>query len=390
LALVVVAAALIAAACGSTKGGSATASAQPTARASASAAATPTATTTAGAAARTTPPALALRRLAGTFNQPVFLTSPPGDPSTLLVVEKVGTVRVIRNGRLLSRPLLDLSGKVSGNNEQGLLSLAFDPNYAANGFFYVYYTDLSGFIRIVRYHVSSNPDVADPASAKVLLSISHPHTNHNGGQLQFGPTGLLYIGVGDGGSEGDPNNYGQNLGVRFAKILTLNVRLAHPKPVTYAYGLRNPWRFSFDKLTGALWIGDVGQDKWEEIDYLKRGTLPGTNFGWSYYEGDHVYKTQAIDRSRLRFPVFEYSHALGNAVVGGYVYRGSAIPGLRGWYLFADYGSGRTWAMNGPKGRARQISLGAGIAPVSSFGQDAAGNLYMLSLNGGVYQIVRK
>jgi glucose/arabinose dehydrogenase len=331
-----------------------------------------------------------LRRLAGSFNQPVFLTSPPGDTHTLVIVEKVGTVRVIRNGGLLSTPLLDDSGRVSTGGEQGLLSLAFDPLYATNGFFYVYYTDLHGYVRIVRYHVSSNPDVADPASATVLLSISHPHTNHNGGQLQFGPDGLLYIGVGDGGLEGDPNNYGQNLGVRFAKILTLNVRLAHPRPATYAYGLRNPWRFSFDRLSGALWIGDVGQDKWEEIDYLKRGTLPGTNFGWSYYEGDHVYKPQPIDRTRLRFPVFEYGHALGNAVVGGYVYRGSAIPGLRGWYLFADYGTGRTWAMNGPKGRARQISLGAGIAPVSSFGQDAAGNLYMLSLNGGVYEIVRK
>jgi hypothetical protein len=379
--------ATVATACGSSGGAAATIAAPSATGASIAAATTSPA---ASVAPRANPPALALRRLPGTFNQPVYLTSPPGDPTMLVVVEKVGTVRVIRNGRLLSTPFLDLSGKVSGNNEQGLLSLAFDPQYATNSFFYVYYTDLSGFVRIVRYRVGSNPDVADPASAIVLLSIYHPHTNHNRGQLQFGPDGLLYIGVGDGGQEGDPNNYGQNLHVRFAKVLTLNVRLAHPKPVTYAYGLRNPWRFSFDRLTGALWIGDVGQDKWEEIDYLKRGTSPGTNFGWSYYEGDHVYKSQAINRSRLRFPVFEYSHALGNAVVGGYVYRGSAIPALRGWYLFADYGSGRTWAMNGPKGRARQISLGAGIAPVSSFGQDAAGNLYMTSLGGGVYEIVRK
>jgi glucose/arabinose dehydrogenase len=386
LAVALSAAALAVAGCGSAKG---TATATPAPATAQTPAATAVATSPA-AAARANPPALALRRLPGTFNQPVYLTSPPGDPTMLVVVEKVGTVRVIRGGRSLSTPFLDLSGKVSGNNEQGLLSLAFDPNYASNGFFYVYYTDLSGFIRIVRYHVSSNPDVADTAGATVLLSISHPYTNHNGGQLQFGPDGLLYIGVGDGGQEGDPNNYGQNRHVLFAKILTLNVRLAHPKPVTYAYGLRNPWRFSFDKLSGALWIGDVGQDKWEEIDYLSRGAAPGTNFGWSYYEGDHVYKPQAINRARLRFPVFEYSHALGNAVVGGYVYRGSAIPALHGWYLFADYGSGRTWAMNGPQGRARQISLGAGIAPVSSFGQDAAGNLYMTSLGGGVYEIVRK
>ena len=384
---VVLVAALAVAGCGSAKGMAATTA---PAAAQASAATAPATSTAAAPASRANPPALALRRLPGAFNQPIYLTSPPGDPTTLVVVEKVGTVRVIRNGSLLSNPFLDLSGKVSGNNEQGLLSLAFDPNYATNGFFYVYYTDLHEYVRVARYHISSNPDVADPASATVLLSIYHPHSNHNGGQLQFGPDGLLYIGVGDGGLEGDPNNYGQNLHVRFAKILTLNVRVAHPKPVTYAYGLRNPWRFSFDRLTGALWIGDVGQDKWEEIDYLKRGTSPGTNFGWSYYEGDHVYKPQAIDRARLRFPVFEYSHALGNAVIGGYVYRGSAIPALRGWYLFADYGSGRTWAMDGPRGQARQISLGAGIAPVSSFGQDAAGNLYMLSLGGGVYEIVRK
>ena len=382
-------AATVVAACGSAAGVTASTPAPVTPATTTSPTAVSGATRAAASpAARSNPPALALRRLAGSFNQPVYLTSPPGDLRMLVVVEKVGTVRVFRNGSLLARPFLDLSGRVSGANEQGLLSLVFDPRYATNGFFYVYYTDLHGYVRVARYHVSSDPNVADPASATVLLSIHHPYTNHNGGQLQFGPDGLLYIGVGDGGREGDPNKYGQNLHVHFAKILTLNVRLSHPDPVTFAYGLRNPWRFSFDKLTGALWIGDVGQDKWEEVDYLKPGSSPGANFGWSYYEGDHVYKPQAIDRKRLVFPVFEYSHALGNAVVGGYVYRGSAIAGLRGWYLFADYGSGRVWAMNGPKGRARQISLGTNIAPVSSFGQDAAGNLYLTNLNGGVYEIV--
>jgi glucose/arabinose dehydrogenase len=390
LAAVVLAAAAVMIACGSAGSVVASAPAPSTAAAATAAATTSASPVTTSAAPRANRPALALRRLPGAFNQPVYLTSPPGDPHLLVVVEKVGTVRVIRNGSLLAQPFLNLTGRVSGNTEQGLLSLAFDPQYSTNGFFYVYYTDLHGYVRVARYHVSTNPDVADPASATVLLSISHPHTNHNGGQLQFGPDGLLYIGVGDGGQEGDPNNYGQNLHVLFAKILTLNVRLAHPRPVTFAYGLRNPWRFSFDMTTGALWIGDVGQDKWEEIDYLKRGTSPGTNFGWSYYEGHHVYKPQAIDRKRLIFPVFEYSHALGNAVVGGYVYRGSAIAGLRGWYLFADYGSGRVWAMNGPKGRVRQISLGQNLAPVSSFGQDAAGNLYLICLSGGVYEIVHR
>ncbi len=354
------------------------------------AAATPAARAAAMTARAANPPTLALRRLPGSFDQPVYLTSPPADPHMLVIVEKAGTVRVIRNGKLLARPFLDLRGSVSGNTEQGLLSLAFDPQYATNGFFYVDYTDLHGYIRIVRYRVSANPDVADPASATVLLSIYHPHTNHNGGQLQFGLDGLLYIGVGDGGQEGDPNDYGQNLHVLFGKILTLNVRAAHPKPVIYAYGLRNPWRFSFDKLTGALWIGDVGQDRWEEIDYLKRGTLPGTNFGWSYYEGDHIYKPQPIDRSRLVFPVFEYSHAVGCAVIGGYVYRGSAIPALRGWYLFGDYCSGRVWMKQGPHGAVRIASISGRVRSISSFGQDAASNLYIVSLSGSVYEIVEK
>jgi glucose/arabinose dehydrogenase len=208
--------------------------------------------------------------------------------------------------------------------------------------------------------------------------------------LQFGPDGRMYIGVGDGGSEGDPHNYGQNVRVLYAKLLTINVRATRPRAAIYAYGLRNPWRFSFNRTTGDLWIGDVGQNEWEEIDYLKKGTPAGTNFGWSYYEGNHVHKRQPINRSRLVFPVFEYSHALGVAVVGGYVYRGAAIPRLRGYYVFADYISGRTWAKAGLAGRTRPISLGTNVAPISSFGEGAAGNLYIVSLAGAVYKIVQK
>ena len=246
-------------------------------------------------------------------------------------MQKNGYVRIRQNGTVRSRPFLDIHRLVSTGSEQGLLSMAFDPDYATNGRFYVDYTNTGGDTRVVRYRVKAgSPNVADPASRKVLLKVHQPFANHNGGQLQFGPDGKLYVGLGDGGSEGDPNLVGQSLKTRLAKILRLNLAVSPIKVRTYAYGLRNPWRFSFDSKTGNLWIGDVGQNNWEEIDFLKAGTTAGTNFGWSYYEGDHVYKTQPIDRSRLKFPATEYSHSLGSAVIGGYVYRGSADPGAAG------------------------------------------------------------
>jgi glucose/arabinose dehydrogenase len=333
-------------------------------------------------------PVLALQPVSGSYAQPLYLTAPPGDLHRLFIVQKGGVIRVVRDGRPLPQPFLDLTVKISAVSERGLLSLAFDPLYARNGYFYVYYTDTQGSIRIVRYRVSANPDRADAASARVLFTYPHRYANHNGGQLQFGPDGLLYAGLGDGGQEGDPHLYGQDLHTFFGKLITLDVRLTHPQARIYAYGLRNPWRFSFDPANGNLWIGDVGQNAWEEIDFLRAGTPAGTNFGWSSYEGDHAYKRQPIDRRRLVFPVFEYSHRLGDAVTGGYVYRGAAIPGLRGTYLFADFGSGRVWAMAGPHRAPVQISLGRKLTQVASFGRDAAGELYIVSLAGGVYRIV--
>ncbi len=345
----------------------------------------------AAATAATKLPAVKLKLVASGLSLPVGLTAPPGDTHRLFVVEKTGKIAVIVNGKRLATPFLNLSSRVSKGSEQGLLGLAFDPQFASNGRFYVFYTNTAGDIKIVRYTVSSsNRNRADASSATVLWTVAHhAHANHNGGQLAFGPDGLLYIGVGDGGSEGDPNLYGQNVNVPYAKIWRLDVSSASAKPVLYAYGLRNPWRFSFDRKTGALWIGDVGQDKWEEIDYLKAGTAPGTNFGWSYYEGDHIYKVQSIVRTRLVFPVAEYSHAVGDAVIGGYVYRGSAIPGLRGYYLFADYGTARVWAKAGPKGGVHILTgVSQKLPSISSFGQNAAGELYLTSLNGRVYKIV--
>ena len=347
--------------------------------------------TPAAAAATTKLPAVKLKQVASGLSLPVGLTAPPGDVHRLFVVEKTGKIVVILNGKVLATPFLNLSSRVSKGTEQGLLGLAFDPKYASNGRFYIFYTNTAGDIKIVRYTVSSSDrNRADASSAKVLWTVAHhAHPNHNGGQLAFGPDGLLYIGIGDGGGEGDPNLYGQNVHVPYAKIWRLDVNSATAKPVMYAYGLRNPWRFSFDSKTGALWIGDVGQNKWEEIDYLKAGTAPGTNFGWSYYEGDHVYKAQPIVRAHLVFPVAEYSHAVGDAVIGGYVNRGSAIPGLRGYYLFADYGTARVWAKAGPKGSVHILTgISQKLPNVSSFGQNAVGELYLTSLNGRVYKIV--
>ena len=339
-----------------------------------------------------TPPAVTLRKLPFAFDQPLYVTAPPGDASRLFVVEKTGVVRVVNHGSLLPTPFLDISGLVSNGGEQGLLSLAFDPRYATNGRFYVDYTNASGDTRVVRYTVSkANPNVAAAGSAHVILKVHQPYSNHNGGQLQSGPDGRLYVGLGDGGSEGDPNHYGQDRRTLLAKILRINVNVSPVRVQKYAMGLRNPWRFSFDRKTGALWIGDVGQDSWEEVDYLRPGAPAGADFGWSAYEGTHVYNATiaaGVNKASLTWPVAQYSHSVGDAVTGGYVYRGSAIPALRGWYLFADFGSGHVWAMKGRGGPKRALPGADGrVTQISSFGQDAAGELYVVSLAGSVYKI---
>ncbi len=359
-------------------------------RANRTPAATPAAATAPAAAA--TPPAVHLQKLAGTYSFPVYVTAPPGDTHRLFIVEKTGRIRIIVDGTPLATPFLDLSGKVSTGSEQGLLSMAFGPRYATNGYFYVDYTNLAGDTRVVRYTVSTaDPNVADPASAKVLLAIPQPYPNHNGGQLQIGPDGRLWVGMGDGGSHGDPQNRAQNPRSRLGKILRVSLGPT-PSVSIYAKGLRNPWRFSFDRSTGALWIGDVGQNKWEEVDYLRPGRPGGANLGWSAYEGSHVYKpavAAALDPKALVWPVAQYSHAVGNAVVGGYVYRGAAIPALDGWYVFGDYGTGHIWAKKGPGGAMRRLP-GADrvLASITSFGQDAAGELYVATPGGAVYKIV--
>ena len=346
----------------------------------------------AAAAATSRPPAVRLSRIPGSFDQPLYVTAPPGDAARLFVVEKTGTIRIVKDGAVLRQPFLDISGQVSQGGEQGLLSMAFDPRFASNGRFYVDFTNTSGDTRVVRYRVSrADPDRAATSTARVILRVDQPYSNHNGGQLQFGPDGRLYVGMGDGGSAGDPQGHAQDSRSRLGKLLRLNVGVSPVRVGMYAKGLRNPWRFSFDRRTGALWIGDVGQDAWEEIDYLRAGLPAGANLGWNGYEGTHVYNAAiaaGLKKSSLTWPVSQYSHSVGYSVTGGYVYRGAAFPSLRGFYVFADF-SGRVWAKRGP-GANRYALPGADgqLTQISSFGQDASRRAVRRLARRAVYKIV--
>jgi len=346
--------------------------------------------------------------LVGTFSSPVYLTAAPGDTQRLFVVERLGTVRVLHHDTTQARPFLDLSGQVqTGYVEQGLLSIAFDPQYASTGHFFVYFNDPNGDIRIVRYTVSSDPDSADETTADTVLRVPHPgQTNHNGGQLQFGPDGMLWAGTGDGGGSGDPGGNAQNKHALLGKLLRLDVSGAsgytipadNPfktdttgAPEVWAYGLRNPWRFSFDRQTGDLYIGDVGQNRYEEVDVSTTavGRGRGDNFGWNIMEGTHCYPTDPCTPIGVQ-PVVEYPHLnAACSITGGYVYRGSALPELTGDYFYADYCDGSVHSIKYPNVNVgdwtQLVSPGGGI---SSFGQDAKGELYILQLGGRVYRIV--
>jgi len=315
----------------------------------------------------------------------------------LFVIEKNGRIRILQNGQVLPDPFLDITDRVNDNsNEMGLLGLAFHPNYAQNGFFYVNYTGKGGHTRISRFQASG--DAADVNSEKVLLLINQPFPNHNGGALAFGPDGYLYAALGDGGKAGDPFGNGQSLDTLLGKILRLDVDSAEPYAIPpdnpfgdeiWAYGLRNPWRISFDKQTGDLYIGDVGQNEWEEIDFVLAGSRGGLNFGWDYYEGTHDYEPQGIPGDYVT-PVAEYSHAEGGcSVTGGYVYRGS-MPEWNGIYFYGDYCTGYVWGLiRSDNGWQRQLLFESGFS-ITSFGQDQSGEVYLLSDDGGVYLLARK
>ena len=317
----------------------------------------------------------------------------------LFIIEKAGRIRILENGQLLSTPFLDIDDRVNdSSNEMGLLGLAFHPNYSQNGYFYVNYTGPGGDTFISRFQASGNS--ADPNSESILLNIEQPFPNHNGGVVTFGPDGNLYLGLGDGGAAGDPFGNGQNLDVLLGKILRIDVDSPDGQPYTIPpenpfgneilhYGLRNPWRISFDKLNGDLYIGDVGQGEWEEIDFVAAGSRGGLNFGWDYYEGNHDYDPQGIAGEYV-FPVAEYSHAEGGcSVTGGHVYRGS-MSEWNGIYLYGDYCTGYVWGLINVDGGWQNKLLFETNVRITSFGQDKAGEIYMLSDTGEVYKLIRR
>jgi glucose/arabinose dehydrogenase len=355
----------------------------------------------------------------GNFDQPVYVTQPPGDGRDLFVVQRTGRIEVVRNGEPVARPFLDLGHQItSSGSEQGLLSLAFAPDYRKSGLFYVDYTDTAGDTRVVEYRrSSSDPLVADPHSAREVLGVDQPYPNHNGGLAVFGPDHLLYIGLGDGGSEGDPARRGQDLSTLLGKILRIDPRPGeaprgrrggqapgHPysvpdsnpfvgrpgtRPEIYSYGLRNPWRFSFDSATGALAIGDVGQTEFEEVDLVARGQGSGANFGWSAYEGFSRFNDDQQAPNAVP-PVFVYSHDVGCSITGGYVVRDHTLPSLYGRYLYGDYCGGQLRSFTAVPGRRAtdDRALGLQVPSLSSFGEDDAGHVYATSLTGPVYRLV--
>ena len=360
------------------------------------------------------PLALALREVASGLDTPLLLVAPAGD-TRRFIVERPGRIRLLgADGALRSTPYLDLTGLISTTGEGGLLSLAFHPGYAQNGRFFIYYTDKFNNIAIDEGKVSaSNADLADPASLKRLITIPHPtYTNHFGGMLAFGADGYLYAGTGDGGGSGDPSGNAQNLDSLLGKMLRLKVD--DPQPPLYlvppdnpfvgqdgkrgeiwAYGLRNPWRFAFDSGTSSLYIADVGQDQREEVNVVA-STLKPANYGWNIMEGNSCYNAATCAQQGLTLPVFEYQHgtndANGCSITGGFVYRGKALPELAGRYLYSDFCKGFLKSFlyaNGTLGEAKEWAVGD-IGNVPGFGQDAAGELYMMSGAGKVYQIVKK
>jgi glucose/arabinose dehydrogenase len=331
--------------------------------------------------------AFRLRVVARGLDSPVHLAAAPGEPRRLYVVEQGGTVRVIDRGRVRAGVFLDIRNLTEGGGEQGLLGLAFDPAYAKNRFLYVNYTDNGGDTRVVRYR--TNGQRALPGTARQLLRVDQPYSNHNGGGLAFGPDGFLYVGLGDGGAGGDPEGRAQNMNTYLGKMIRLNVRRSGSAPEIVGLGLRNPWRYSFDRATGDLYIGDVGQGAVEEVDYTPRQSPGLENYGWDLFEGSRRFEEGQPGPGQLVFPVFEYGRAGGNCtVVGGYVYRGKARPAERGRYLLGDYCSGTVWSFRVRAGEASGVRRERFRIPdLTSFGEDLAGELYATSLSGTVYRL---
>jgi glucose/arabinose dehydrogenase len=324
------------------------------------------------------------------LKEPVYVTTPRSQPNNLYIVERTGRVRVRVGQRLLPKPFLDLRGKVATNTEQGLLSLAFHPQYRQNHRFFVYYTDRHNDIEIVEYRARGYRAI--PGSARRVLLIDHPSPNHNGGLILFGPGGYLYTGIGDGGGAGDPENDAQNLDSPLGKLLRLNVDVDPAHVDVVGYGLRNPWRFSFDRANGDLYLGDVGQDSFEEIDYTPRRSPGLENYGWHVWEAFSRYKPdeEPNPTGRLVFPIAAYGRKAGATVVGGFVYRSKAVPAARGRYFYGDFSSGRIWSLRVVRGRAVERRRERLTVPqLASFSEGPRGELYFVSFLGTVWRLSR-
>ena len=352
----------------------------------------------------TPPPAITtigLSAVVSGLTQPVGMTSLAD--GRIFVLEQPGRIRILRAGSVVSAPFLDITGKVESGGETGLLGLAFHPQFAQNQRLFVNYTRLvSGQLQSVTSEFtvsSSNPDSVDPSTERILLKVNKRFGNHNGGQIAFGPDGFLYIGLGDGGGQGDPEENGQDINVLLGKVLRIDVDSAAPygipadnpfasgggRPEIFAFGFRNPWRFSFDQPTGRLFVADVGEENREEVDVVTRGG----NYGWNRMEGTACFEpSTGCDQAGLTLPIHDYGRSDGGTIIGGFVYRGSDIPSLAGAYVFGDFLSGRVWALRESDGSwARSDLLSTGLT-ISSFGQDSAGELYLLDYNGRVLKVV--
>jgi glucose/arabinose dehydrogenase len=374
--------------------------------------------TDAGATANGTPAADGSARAAagvrlvpvGEFEAPLYVTAPPRDKRRVMVVEQGGVIRVVRGGRILSAPFLDISRQVTAGGEMGLLGLAFAPDYASSGLFYVYFSDREGDQRIVEYRRAS-ADRANPGSARTVLVMADSESNHNGGDIKFGPDRMLYVGTGDGGGAGDQHGVrgnGQSLSTLLGKLLRIDPRASGGRPYTvpsgnpfagdagrrgeiYSYGLRNPWRFSFDRASGDLVIADVGQNAVEEVNFVRRGGARGVNFGWRVWEGRKRYSRDST--GRVKFPVIQQQHSDGwCSITGGYIVRDPKLPALRGRYVYGDFCKGQIYSAKLTTIRARNnraLSLPR-VENLSSFGEDASGRVYVTSLSGPVYRLAAR
>ena len=349
-------------------------------------------------ACQAAPSPVRLKQILSGLQQPVHLI---GQGKRLYLSEQPGRIRIAEAGKLLAAPLLDIRSRVASGGEMGLLSLAFHPAYPAKPLIYVNYTSEAGGLhtRISEFRVDPKADVAAPGSERVLLKIKQPYRNHNGGQIAFGRDGMLYIGMGDGGSGGDPQGHGQNPQSLLGKLLRIDVNgspykvpsdnpfvaKASYRPEIWATGLRNPWRFSFDRSTGLLYAADVGQNAWEEVDIIRKGG----NYGWNTMEGRHCFRpATGCQTAGLQLPIAEYGHSQGNSITGGHVYRGKRFPKLTGIYFYGDFGTGRLWGLryDGSKVTWSQTLQNTGLN-ISSFGEDATGELYLLDYSGKLFQL---